>query len=114
MKMDSLLCVVLAVCGVFGAVIGGSKNRAGTGLLLGLFLGPIGLLIVLLLSDASKKSTKPTCATCGNETIVGAARCPACGNDPRKAVLAMTCLSCKGVIQPGDPRCPHCNADRHG
>lgn len=86
---SSWLCFGLAVCGFLGAAVASSKNRAGTGLVLGLLLGPIGVLVAALLGDASKGR-----------------------NDPRCAVLPVTCSSCKGVVQSGDPACPHCGADR--
>ncbi len=107
------LGIGMLVCGFLGAAVASSKNRAGTGLILGMLLGPIGVVVAALLGDASRKpKARPTCATCGAKTIVGATRCPACGNDPQRPALPVTCPACKGVIQPGDPACPHCGAAR--
>ena len=40
------LVALLLLCGLVGAAAASRANRAGTGLLLGLLLGPFGLLIV--------------------------------------------------------------------
>lgn len=42
----AMLLILLLLCGVVGAAAASRANRAGTGLLLGLLLGPFGLLVV--------------------------------------------------------------------
>ena len=42
------LFVTLAICGLIGALCGQTRDKTGLGLLAGLFLGPIGWLLILL------------------------------------------------------------------
>ena len=83
---SSWICVGLAGCAFFcsllGAAVASPQKQAGLGCLLGLLLGPIGVLIAVLVRG------KPASA------------------------LPVSCHSCKKIIQPGDPACPHCGADR--
>jgi len=41
--------VGLIICGILGAWIGSTKNRGGMGFVLGILLGPIGLIIIAIL-----------------------------------------------------------------
>ena len=51
MEALELVFLVLAAfgCALLGAYLGSINKRAWTGLFLGLFLGPIGLIIILLI-----------------------------------------------------------------
>lgn len=51
----------VTICGVVGYAIGKSKNRASEGVILGMFLGLIGIIIVLFMKDgAPPKQTTST------------------------------------------------------
>lgn len=54
------------------AYVGSRRGRAGTGLVLGIFLGVLGLIIVLLLP------TIRTCPQCNATVSVDAVLCPRC------------------------------------
>ena len=68
-----LLCWTI-ICGKIGALIGKSKKREGAGFLFGLFLGPIGWLLVAVGPNNSAK-----CPECGGVVVEGAKRCKNCG-----------------------------------
>ncbi|MCX6348237.1 MAG: hypothetical protein NTV79_01865 [Candidatus Aureabacteria bacterium] len=59
-----------------GAWIGGRKNQAGTGFLLGLLFGPIGLLIICLTQGNRLK-----CPMCRKMIENDARLCPYCRSD---------------------------------
>ena len=68
--------ILTVLCmGIIGAAIGSTKQNAGMGLILGMFLGPIGWLIVLLLPGHGRK-----CPECLGEVPQGASRCKHCGS----------------------------------
>ena len=80
--------VILAVwvaCAFFGALIGSSKGQGVAGFLLGLFLGVIGIIIVIFLKPADQHVAKSS----------GRVPCPHCAEQ----------------IQPAATVCPHCNRD---
>lgn len=62
-----LICIALA------AFIGSTKSRTGAGLALGIFLGPIGILMAFTLDDSRWK-----CPQCAERIMVGAKLCPHC------------------------------------
>ena len=67
--------VVLAIpvtMGFVGAAIGSRKNAAGPAFALGMFLGPIGWLLALLLDG------RPKCPQCRERLELGAAVCWRC------------------------------------
>lgn len=49
--MESILITIWLLCGLFGALMGESKNRKLDGLLLGLILGIFGLIILVFLPE---------------------------------------------------------------
>ena len=67
------------VSAVIGYLIGNSFGRGGSGLGLGLLLGPLGWLVVLLLKDPRARC--PLCQ--GALPSAGVARCRHCGGDLR-------------------------------
>lgn len=48
-----VIVVVAVVCCLIGGAIGGGRGQGGAGALLGLFLGPIGLLLCLTMKPTA-------------------------------------------------------------
>lgn len=48
----SLLCSMYIACGIAGLAAGWEKDRAGTGIVLGLVLGPLGVLVAVTLAPS--------------------------------------------------------------
>lgn len=87
MQNDVICGIILWVVFVFASRMAGSrKGKAGTGLVLGLFLGPAGLLMALFLRPDKKQLEKEDIA------LGEAKRCPAC---------------CE-LVQPGASICRYC------
>jgi hypothetical protein len=53
-----ILVIAGFICGVIGMFLGSSVNKGGAGFFLGLFLGPIGWIIVLLLPRETSNSSQ--------------------------------------------------------
>jgi len=68
-----LLISWVVVSPIVGAIIGQTRNNRALGAVLGLFLGPLGWLLVLL-NDAREK-----CPECKGHVADGAVRCQHCG-----------------------------------
>lgn len=70
------------VCAVIGAALASEKRRSSEGFLLGLFFGPIGIIIALLLpahaAGGRNQGTKH-CPYCGKLIGVKDMECPGCG-----------------------------------
>jgi len=79
--------VPFILCGITAAVIGSKKSSGGTGFLLGLFLGPFGILIAIFMRGNQKQ-----CPACAELVHPDAKICKHCGQN--LDVVA----------------CPHCNA----
>jgi len=48
-----ILFLVAGLCGIIGAAIGSPANKAGSGFILGLLFGPLGLIIIAILARVS-------------------------------------------------------------
>lgn len=67
------LLVFLGLCGLVGALIGSKKGEPGLGFIWGVFLGPIGILVVVL-SDGNRRP----CRFCQEKIHKAAVVCPRC------------------------------------
>ena len=65
--------VIWVICAIIAAAIGGKKGEAGSGFLIGLVFGPIGVLFALL----STGNRKP-CPFCKEQINKKAEICPHC------------------------------------
>jgi uncharacterized membrane protein len=74
----AMQALVLVACWVAWAILGYKlgrrKGREHAGAKLGIFFGPFGLLVLLVLSDAREK-----CEECKNSLHAGATSCHSCG-----------------------------------
>lgn len=61
------------VCGFVGAIIGSAKQSGFAGFLLGLILGPLGLLAAFMVDGRAK------CPTCAGRLHSGSRLCHHCG-----------------------------------
>lgn len=72
-----MLIFIWVVSMVLSTMIGASKGSAIGGLLLGLFLGPVGALASLALQDNNRKE----CPFCKELIKRAAVKCPKCQSD---------------------------------
>lgn len=73
MEIIPLLIFALAITGGLGYAIGHLKGRGSEGFLLGLFLGPLGWLLILLFPEEGRR-----CPECKGVIPAGARRCKHC------------------------------------
>jgi hypothetical protein len=66
---------VSSTCAMLGAALGSSKGNGTAGFLLGLFLGPLGLILVLLLPEDGRR-----CHLCKGVVPQEAVKCKHCGS----------------------------------
>lgn len=87
------------VFAIIGGAIGAAKGRAGAGILLGIFFGPLGILIVPALKsqkELSKKDTKK-CPYCAERVAKAAKLCKHCG----QSVETFKCPACNvSLVKP--------------
>jgi hypothetical protein len=94
--MDIFLIGGLAVvCAIIGAWIGEAKCQRSAGFILGILLGPIGILIVCLLPAQEKKKL---CHHCKKQVSENSPFCPLCGANLR-GELTVECPYCKREFQ---------------
>ena len=102
------------VFAVIGGAIGAAKGRVGAGILLGIFLGPLGLLIAPALKSQKaldRKNTKQ-CPYCAERVALKAKLCKHCG----QSVESFKCPGCRTSLlkpagaSPGSKfRCQKCS-----
>ena len=81
--------LIAVVSAVLGWMIGSSKGKGGAGLALGIFLGPLGVLITLFLkadtdkveATAIESGESKKCPFCSELIKVDAVVCRFCGRD---------------------------------
>jgi hypothetical protein len=82
---------LLFLTAFIGILFGRMKGRPGWGFLLGLFFGPLGLALVLMLPvrapraggggpGTGSRASGPTCPRCAKSVGRGDKACPHCGN----------------------------------
>lgn len=95
-----------AVSGIVGAAIMSKQNRAGTGCLLGLILGPVGWLIALLIpapaDQVAKETAKAVAAATPKQSQKPAAQ-PAAAPRPQKK-----CPDCAEMVLAEARKCRFC------
>ena len=103
--------------GLVAGGLGNRVNKSGTYFLVGFFLGPIGLLIVLVVrpSDVEKHERvgKTECGACFSLIDQRASICPHCGTkSPSVSAEAVgksnSCRNCFSPVNPRDESCPRC------
>ena len=98
----------IVIGGLVGYLAGRVRGREVDGILLGIFLGPLGWLIVLCREDA-----RPKCTECLGVVIEGARKCLHCGSDIDQTI-GFDCPACgeRGYVRksilPGPVECPAC------
>ncbi|TVR94393.1 MAG: zinc ribbon domain-containing protein [Spirochaetaceae bacterium] len=83
------IVLFIVVSAVLGWMIGSSKGKGGAGLALGIFLGPLGVLIALFLKADTQKveataiqsGESKKCPFCSELIKVDAVVCRFCGRD---------------------------------
>lgn len=73
-----ILFLSVMIFGIVGGIIGRHKGREVEGALWGIFLGPLGLIIILLLPEKEKAGQRQ-CPECLGKIPVAARRCQHCG-----------------------------------
>jgi len=102
-SMNFVIIVFWLLVGpLVGYAIGNTRGRAGLGVFLGLFLGPIGWLITFVLEPADTHK----CPHCGKAMSPGYKICGACGRE--RDIAYYTCHLCKGTIRYRQSPCPNC------
>ena len=109
--MEAVAPILAILFAIIGHSIGKPKGRAVDGLLLGLILGPIGLLIIALMGSNGSK-----CPHCGGMSNKGATVCCHCGRDlyaVKRRVAKVTCPMCgaaivRSTLHKGQNTCPYC------
>ena len=88
-----LVVAWLVVGALVGFLAGRARGREEDGLKLGAFLGPVGWLITLCLSDQ-----RLVCPKCGGVVAEGASKCCHCCSDIEPA-FRIHCPKCNTVVR---------------
>ncbi len=110
-SMEALLIIWLG-CAVLGGIIAHRHQAAGTGAIVGLLFGPLGVIAAFALDG------RPKCLGCQLRIDGTPEKCPRCGESlaQKKTVVRFTCQRCSrqvtahGVASGEDfMTCPYCH-----
>lgn len=80
-----LVVITWIICAIAGGKIGAKKGHMTAGVLLGLILGPIGLIIVLIMGTNDDRALEQggvrRCPYCAEQVKAEAIVCKHCGRD---------------------------------
>jgi hypothetical protein len=100
--------ILWIACGIIAAAIGHRKGEAIGGLVIGLMLGPLGIIIALL-----SKGSRKECPYCKELIHKDATVCPRCQRDIYQS-FSIQCPSCgtgghvSENMSEGEVECPSC------
>ena len=89
------LLVFWVICGIVAAVIGSRKGAGGVSFLLGLLLGPLGIIISIVI-----KGNRIQCPSCREYIDPAALKCPKCQENIKKAE--------DNIVENETKNCPVC------
>jgi hypothetical protein len=111
--MEFLLLLFPVAFMMLGAIIGKERNHAILGAILGLALGPIGLIIIFIFS---RQDT--SCPHCGAPNVTGSRTCKVCNKSPDEPTSMLfrsganelslgqkACPCCRQQVEASNPRC---------
>ena len=73
------IIIISVICGAIGLILGSSRAATWDGLLYGIFLGPLGLILILLFNGNQIK-----CPHCQKYIDPKAVKCPYCQSEIKK------------------------------
>ena len=101
-----LIVATMIICAIFGGNLGNQREAFGTGALLGLLLGPFGVIAAALVDGREQ------CPQCQERIFKQALICPHCEfliKPPTPAGTLAQCEYCKAMIDSELTECPHCH-----
>ncbi|MFA5056471.1 MAG: zinc ribbon domain-containing protein [Opitutaceae bacterium] len=108
----AIAVIVCVACGFIGYFVADRKNMGPVGAILGVLLGPVGVLIAAVALDARQQ-----CPKCRERINEGATICPHCKAElkiNRTAAASRrteTCPTCGRLLFEGAPLCNRCNTE---
>ncbi len=72
----------ILISGLIGMFIGSSKNKGTSGFWWGVFLGPLGWLIMAFTDD-----NREQCPDCKGRVNIGATKCVNCGSELKSKIV---------------------------
>ena len=113
------LVIIWLLCGIVGAMIGSGKGSGGTGFILGILFGPLGILIAIFM-----KGDRRRCPSCHEYIDPTAKKCPKCQTDlaPKTGPVLINgelsidhetkkCPACAEQIKLEAIKCRYCGHD---
>ncbi|MCD4828604.1 MAG: zinc ribbon domain-containing protein [Candidatus Cloacimonetes bacterium] len=96
------------VCGIIGSIIGNPKGLGCAGFVVGVLLGPLGVIIMVVLALVGDSREKRQCPFCKKMINREATVCPFC----REKQQLRMCPFCKEMIHPEFTVCPNCQEEQ--